>query len=125
MRRLIAVALVAALLLAVGAPAAHAGGAAVSVALGLASFAVFNQFLFAAYAYPRYYGYAPYDYPYPYVTYSSPPVLAQAPAAPAVQRVVEYPHGRYELLGDGITTAYQWVWIPRVPPVPPPPPAQQ
>ena len=41
--------------------------------------------------------------------------------------VVYYPHGRYELRGDGVYTAYQWVWIPSaaaVPAVPPPPPLQ-
>jgi hypothetical protein len=41
---------------------------------------------------------------------------------PAIVRVVHYPHGRYELYGDGITTAYQWVWIPAPPPPAPPPP---
>jgi hypothetical protein len=43
-------------------------------------------------------------------------------------RVVQYPHGRYVLQGDGITTAYQWVWIPNLPSPPPtatpPPPSQ-
>src|SRR5262249_54988627 len=33
-----------------------------------------------------------------------------APASAQV-RVVQYPHGRYELRGDGVTTAYQWVWV--------------
>src|SRR3989441_13217312 len=35
--------------------------------------------------------------------------------------VVEYPHGRYELRGDGVTAPYTWVWIPNPPPPPPPP----
>ena len=122
MRRVMTIAVVVVLMVALVAPAADAC-AAVGVALGLASFAVFNQFLGAAfgypYAYPRYYG--PPDYPY--VVYSSPPVLA-AQAPQATQRVVEYPHGRYELMGDGVNTAYQWVWIPKPPPVPPPPPTQ-
>jgi hypothetical protein len=31
----------------------------------------------------------------------------------ATNRVVTYPEGRYELYGDGTTTApYYWVWIP-------------
>lgn len=60
--------------------------------------------------------------PYP-VYYSSPPPV------PAVRppQVVYYPHGRYELYGDGVTVAYQWVWIPNQPPpvslMPPPPPS--
>jgi hypothetical protein len=37
--------------------------------------------------------------------------------------VIQYPHGRYELRGDGVTTAYTWVWIPNPPPPPPPPAA--
>jgi hypothetical protein len=66
-------------------------------------------------------------------TYQVPPVYSPAPMAgtgsvtlaPAPPSVVEYPHGRYELRGDGVTTAYQWVWIPDPPPAPPPaaPPA--
>jgi hypothetical protein len=34
--------------------------------------------------------------------------------------VVDYPTGRYELRGDGVTSAYQWVWIPKPPAGPPP-----
>ena len=43
-------------------------------------------------------------------------------------RVVTYPTGRYELLGDGITVPFYWVWRPTViiagppPPLPAPPP---
>jgi hypothetical protein len=33
--------------------------------------------------------------------------------------VVEYPEGRYELRGDGVSTPYSWVWIPNPPPAPP------
>jgi hypothetical protein len=50
------------------------------------------------------------------VSYSAPP----APATPAIRREVVYPHGRHVLYGDGVTTAYTWVWVPN-PPVPPPP----
>ena len=39
--------------------------------------------------------------------------------APPMPNVIEYPHGRYELRGDGITTPYQWAWIPNPPPGPP------
>ena len=57
----------------------------------------------------------------PPVLYSSPP-YSQPPPAPAVPRVIEYPTGRYELRGDGITTPYTWVWIPNPPPPPAAPP---
>jgi Domain of unknown function (DUF4124) len=35
---------------------------------------------------------------------------------------VEFPTGRYELRGDGVTSPYQWVWIPNPPSAPPPDP---
>ncbi len=54
------------------------------------------------------------------VVYSQPPAAYAAPAP--FPTVVEYPTGRYELRGDGVTSAYQWVWIPRPPPAPPAPP---
>ena len=142
MRRLIALLLVAAvattLVTTVAIPAAHAGGGyhgssstATNIALGLASFAVFNQLVAAfsypgpayAYGYPAYPAYAaPVYYSAPAV-YSAPAtVVVQQPApAPTYSRVVQYPHGRYELRGDGVYTAYQWVWIPNAPPPPPPP----
>jgi hypothetical protein len=50
-------------------------------------------------------------------------VYAPAPAtyaAAPMPTVVEYATGRYELRGDGVTSAYQWVWIPRPPAGPPP-----
>ena len=56
--------------------------------------------------------------------YANPAYIAPAPVQP---RVVQYPHGRYVLRGDGITTAYQWVWIPNppsAPPAAPPAPSQ-
>src|SRR5712691_5540091 len=114
MRRLVALLVVVTLVMAVAVPAADAGGrVAVNVALGLASFAVFNQ-LVGGFFYPRpVYAYPAY-YPYPY-------------SSPAYSRVVQYPHGRYQLYGDGIQTPYQWVWIPNPPPppaAPPPPPSQ-
>jgi hypothetical protein len=52
---------------------------------------------------------------------SPPTTVVVAPAAS--DRVVTYPEGRYELRGDGTTTApYYWVWIPAgaTPPNPPP-----
>ena len=61
-----------------------------------------------------------------------PPAYSYAPPPP-MQRVVEFPTGRYELHGDGVTTAYRWVWIPNPPTSPPieepsvapPPPASE
>ena len=48
-----------------------------------------------------------------------------APAAaapePEIQREVIYPHGKYLLEGDGVSTAYRWTWIPSATPPPPPP----
>jgi len=48
-----------------------------------------------------------------------PPPAAYSYAPPPMQRVVEFPTGRYELHGDGITTPYRWVWIPNPPTSPP------
>lgn len=108
MRRLIAVLLVAALLVGLAASAAHAGGTAAKVALGLASFAVFAQLV------------GPFVYPPP--VYAYPPVYVAAPPAemvyvpPPPPTVIRYPHGRYELRTDG--AQYTWVWIPNPPPPP-------
>jgi hypothetical protein len=144
MRRLFALALVVALIVVMtAAPAAEAAGAATNVALGLASFAVFNSLFVAPFFYPRYaYAVPAPAYYYPaYPTYAIYPGVVQRPyyqtvyvqasppaPAPRNANVVRYPHGRYELRGDGINTAYQWVWIPNPPPpppgAPPPPPAQ-
>jgi hypothetical protein len=35
--------------------------------------------------------------------------------APSVQRDVCYNTGCYHLQGDGVTVAYQWVWVPAAP----------
>jgi len=81
------------------------------------------------YPYPYYYGsygygsYGP-DYYYappPTVIYQQAPTTYVAPPAP-VQREVVYPHGKHVLYGDGVTQAWQWVWVPTVPAGPPPPP---
>ncbi len=132
-RRLLGVVLIAVLLLGVAVPA-HAGVAG-DVALGLAAFAVFNQLVFAAhaYTYPPAYAYPSAAYPvyaYPTGVYASAPVVYTSPrvvtsppvvvASPSAPAVVRYPHGRWELRGDGVGVAYQWVWIPA--PLPPPPP---
>ncbi len=49
-----------------------------------------------------------------------PPVMTVTPLPPPpTPSVIEYPNGRYELRGDGITTPYTWAWIPKPPPPPP------
>ena len=54
----------------------------------------------------------------------APPVntVSLAPPPPPMPSVVEYPNGRFELRGDGMTSPYNWVWIPNPPPPPPPGP---
>jgi hypothetical protein len=125
------------LILAGIAPAPAQAGGATSAALGLASFAVFNQLVFGLFtprvwATPTFYGgpyYGGYYYGggyYPPVVYAPPPAayypppayyaqpaaqVTYAAPAPPVQNEVVYPHGRYVLRGDGVTSAYQWVWI--------------
>ena len=92
-----------------------------------------GAFLGAALAAPYYYPY-PYAYqgysPYAYQGYSTP-AYAPAPAyqtqayvTPSVQREVCYVGGCYRLQGDGVTVAYQWVWLPHAPPPPPGPPSR-
>jgi hypothetical protein len=49
-----------------------------------------------------------------------PPPATLAPPPPPMPSVVQYPTGRYELRGDGMTTPYVWVWIPNPPAGPPP-----
>jgi hypothetical protein len=46
------------------------------------------------------------------------PVLRPLPT----HRIVRYQHGYYELLGDGFTIPYHWVWRPTVVIATPPPP---
>jgi hypothetical protein len=71
------------------------------------------------YAPPVYYAQPAYYDP-PTTYYSSPSgTVSIAPT----QNVVQYPHGRYELRGDGVTVPYRWVWIPNPPPPPAAPPA--
>jgi hypothetical protein len=50
------------------------------------------------------------------VTLAPPP----SPPTPPTPDVVEFPTGRYELRGDGITTPLTWVWVPAPPSEPPP-----
>jgi hypothetical protein len=37
--------------------------------------------------------------------------------------IVQYPNGYYQLLGNGITVPYYWIWVPAGSPPPPAPPA--
>ena len=145
-RRALALVLVGGLLLGFGAPAAEAHGWGLGAAVvGLATFAVLAPIVVAGsviahvvpppvYAPPP--GYAPPPaYAPPPVTYAPAPAYgapaSSAPAAPTSYRtrsasvnVVQYSNGRYVLRGDGVTTAYQWVWIPNPPPPPPARPPQ-
>ena len=79
------------------------------------------------YATPPYAYSPPPVYVAPQVVYQAPPMGGYYPAAPTAppgQRVVEFPTGRYELRGDGISQPYTWVWVPNPPSAPPgPPPA--
>lgn len=113
--RMLVAALVTAALLAISAIPAQAG-AAVDAALALSAFAVFNQlFLLPALARPVYT--AP-----PPAVYTSPPAIVAPTPPPVIRREVVYAHGRHVLLGDGVTTAYQWVWVPNPPAGSPPAP---
>ncbi len=122
MRRLIVLFLISALTVGLAAPAAYAGGnTAQNVALGLASFAVFNQVV-GPFLHPRPVHATPVYVSQP--VYVSPPpqqVIVVQPPPPPAPTVVYYPHGRYELRANGIQ--YYWVWIPNPPPPPPAMPA--
>ena len=67
------------------------------------------------------------------VLYAPPPMWAPsaavalpAPATLPTATLVEHPSGWYQLRGDGATTPYTWVWIPKPPasPASPSEPAQ-
>jgi len=77
-----------------------------------------------SYGPPSYYG-SP-SYYDPSLVYA-PPAMYGPPTGgtvsvappPPMPSVIEYPTGRYELRGDGITAPYRWVWIPNPPLAPP------
>ncbi len=142
MRRILAASLVVILMTVVIVPQASAGGGGVYVVaplFGLAAFALAAPFIIAgqviaattvpyrAPAVPsrprRPTRRRPMSNPPPHMGRRRRPTRRMRgphlPAAPAVSRVVEYPHGRYLLRGDGVNTAYQWVWLPNPPPPPP------
>jgi hypothetical protein len=83
-------------------------------------------FVGSALAYPYY----PYVYPYTTYTVYADPVYVQVQpqtelsVAPLVQREVCYTGGCYHLQGDGVTVAYSWVWVPVAPAAPPAPPSR-
>jgi hypothetical protein len=123
MRKLVAIVVLGAMLIAISPLTAHAHGAA----LALAAFAAFTTLfalpiVAAAAWYPPYYAYPAPAYAGSPAYYAPPPVGYAPPPAPAIQREVVYPHGRHLLYGDGVRTAYQWVWVPNAPTPPPPPP---
>jgi hypothetical protein len=92
-------------------------------------------YLIGGYGAPFYYGstlgdpllydtsvYAPapgYTAPPFYVPVVVPVASSALPAAPARPSVIEFPEGRYELRGDGVSAPYTWVWIPNPPAAPP------
>src|SRR5687767_14754168 len=124
MKKVVAILLIVTMVIAVSPLTVHAHGVATAaLALGaFATFAVLTAPFWAIAAQPVYTyptsAYYPTTYAapaQPVVSYSAPP----APATPAIQREVVYPHGRHVLYGDGVTTAYRWVWVPNAPPPPP------
>lgn len=132
MRRLALLVLAAVLLIVVAAPAYaggwhHGGGGrhhnrsgstTANVALGLSSFAVFNQMV-GAFT-DHHWRYQTFIYEQPVYVASAPVVYQMAPVvvAPPLPQAVYYPHGRYEFNGA------QWVWIPNAALQPPPPAAE-
>lgn len=77
---------------------------------------------------PSFADYAPSNVYIPSDAYApAAPAYAPAPppvaAPPPLPTVVDYPTGRFELRGDGMTVPYAWIWIPKAPPPPPEPPA--
>ena len=113
------------------APAAAGGGRDALLAFG--AFTLFTQILMTPFLIRPIYAAPPpvvYSSPPAVVAsagpvYASAPVTASAPSAPRVlveREVVVHPHGRYVLRGDGVTVAYQWIWVPSPPAGAPPPP---
>ncbi len=63
--------------------------------------------------------YAPPAFYAPPPSGSVPVATPPPPPAPPLPRVVEFPEGRYELRGDGVSAPYMWVWVPAAPTAPP------
>jgi len=127
MKKLMVVAAVGTMLIGLSAIPAHAGGA-VHAALALGAFVVLSPLLLlGALAQPIYAAPPPVVYTAPPPVYAPAPAYsatydAPAPRPPAINREVVYAHGRHVLLGDGVTVAYRWVWVPNPPAGSPPPP---
>ena len=123
MRHVIALVVALAVMVGAAVPAAHAGGSTgTDVALGLASFAVFNQLVGPFLHRGSQIREVVVERPVYRRLYAPPPQVVVVQPAPVYPTVVQYAHGRYELHGDGILTPYQWVWVPHARPLPPPPP---
>jgi hypothetical protein len=135
MRRLVAVVVLGALLVGTVVAPADAGGAAYDALLAFGAFTLFTNLLLAPFfVRPLYVAPSPVAYASPPAVYAgvtptyAAPATTHAPTFSArvlVQReVVVPPHGRYVLRGDGVTVAYQWIWVPSPPAgaAPPPPP---
>ena len=77
-------------------------------------------FIGSAFAYPYY------AYPYGAYPVYPDPVYASAPAYQTQVSVapVCYASGCYRLQGDGVTVAYTWIWVPAAPAAPPAPPSR-
>src|SRR3989442_8379752 len=127
MRRIVACTVLAALLLTAWAPAAYAGRST-DIALGLASFAVFNQVV-GPFLRPRFAdaGFHRREVVYrtvvtqPAVVYQTPVVYSTPAgvAAPPPPPGIPYPDRRYER--PLYPPPDRWVGMPAVPPPPPPP----
>jgi len=132
MRRALAILLVGGLLVVLAAPPAEAHGWGFGAAIvGLVTFAVFAPIVIAGtvvaavvsplYALPPPAPPPVIVAPAPVDPVPAPAVQTTSPRASTAANVVQYANGRYELRGDGVTTPYQWVWIPN-PPSPARPP---
>jgi hypothetical protein len=123
MRQVIALVVALALMVGAVAPAAYAGNSTgTNVALGLASFAVFNQLVGPLLHRGPHVREVVVERPVYRRMYAPPSQVVVVQPSPVYPTVVQYSHGRYELHGDGVYTPYQWVWIPYTRPLPPPPP---
>jgi len=124
MRQVIALVVALALMVGAVAPAAYAGNSTgTNVALGLASFAVFNQLVGPLLHRGPHVREVVVERPVYRPVYAPPSQVIVVQPSPVYPTVVEYSYGRYELRGDGVYTPYQWVWIPHTRPLPPPPPS--
>ncbi len=124
MRQVIVFVVAFALMVGLVAPAADAGDTSTNVALGLASFAVFSQFVGPLLN--RGPHYREHEVVVARPVYAPPSQVVVVQSVATYPTVVQYPNGRYELHGDGLYIPYQWIWVPNVPqlpPLPPPPPA--